>query len=490
MERKYKNKSLAYNASLNGIKQACSILFPFISFVYCSRILGADSIGAYSFGQSIISYFLLIAALGIPSYAIREGARLRDNENCLHVFINEVFSINCVTTIISYILLVVCLLNIDKLESYKIIILIQSIQIILTTLGTDWINSIFEDYAYLAIRYIIIQVIAMFCLVIFVRNSSDIYAYSLITALSNAGGNVLNWFYLRKTYSIKPVFLRKMRLKRHLKPIIILFCNSIAVIIYMNADITMLGFFKSDNCVGVYTVSSKIYSMVKTLINAVTMVTVPRFSYYIANKKNDEYRRDLSKVFHVLFVIILPCIIGIFLEAEKIILFIAGKEYISGINVVKILSISLLFAIYACFFSYSILVPNCLEKKFLVATIIAAITNILLNFIFIPRLGINGAAITTLIAEILVCFVSAIYSSKVIHFRIQMLDILKCVISCIGIVFSCGVIDRVITDYRIALVLDITMSVIVYLLLLYWLKNKVVMEMIQSMRDKKVKKKK
>ena len=167
MNRNVNKNTLGKNAFLNGIKTACSILFPFVSFSYCSRIVGANRLGAYSFGQSIISYLLLVAALGIPNYAIREGAFLRKRNDELNEFIAQVFTINCIMTIIAYVVLFSLLLGWTKLENYKCIIIIQSFQIILTTLGADWINSIFEDYLYLAVRYIIIQIISLVALVLY-----------------------------------------------------------------------------------------------------------------------------------------------------------------------------------------------------------------------------------------------------------------------------------------------------------------------------------
>ena len=232
-------KSLGKNALLNGIKTACSILFPFISFAYCSRVLGKANLGKYSFGQSIIAYLLLVAALGIPNYAIREGAGIRDDKRKLDEFIDQVFTINCIMTIVSYAVLVI-VLTIPKFQNYKYVLIIQSIQIILTTLGTDWINTIFEDYFYLAVRYIVIQIISLFALILFVRKPSDLYVYTFISTLSNSGGNILNWHYLRK-HDIRPRLTKNIQYK-HIKPILILFGNSIASVIYLNSDITMLGF--------------------------------------------------------------------------------------------------------------------------------------------------------------------------------------------------------------------------------------------------------
>lgn len=481
--------SLSKNAVLNGIKQACSILFPFISFVYCSRTLGTEGIGVYSFGQSIVAYFLLIAALGIPNYAIREGARVKDDKEKLVQFINKIFSINCIMTVVSYVLLFASILFVDKLDYYKMVILIQSIQIILTTLGADWINSIYEDYAYLAIRYIAIQVLAIICLLIFVRKPTDVLIYTLITMLSNAGGNILNWFYLRRKYDIKISFTLDMGWNDHFKSIAVLFFNSVALIIYMNSDITMLGFLKDDNCVGIYTISSKIYSMMKTLINAIIMVTIPRFSYYIENSKKEKYKDSLSKVFNVLLLILFPLSIGMFLEAEKIICLVAGEAYLSGTNVVRILSFAMLFAVYACFYSYSILIPNRLEKRFLQATVAASLINIFLNFVFIPIFGMNGAATTTFIAEFLVCIISAYYSNKQIRVGFDYRNLFSIIFSGSSVFLVCIFIDSFIKCSFVSLLVDIILSVIVYVVFLIIFRNPFVLGLIRDFKSNIMRKK-
>ena len=63
----------------------------------------------------------------------------------------------------------------------------------------------------------------------------------------------------------------------------------------------------------------------------------------------------------------------------------------------------MLFAVFSCLFSYSILIPNKQEKRFLRATLVSAVTNFVLNLILIPHWGIEAAAFTTLLSEMIVC---------------------------------------------------------------------------------------
>ena len=154
-----KNKSLKFNAILNVIKQLCSVIFPLITIPYVSRILQSENYGKYNFGNSIISYFSLIAALGVSTYAVREGAKYRDDLKKITKFSREIFTINIISMIISYLLLFILLAVPSPLTSYRKLILIQSIVIFLTTIGADWINTIYEDFAYITLRYIFMQII-------------------------------------------------------------------------------------------------------------------------------------------------------------------------------------------------------------------------------------------------------------------------------------------------------------------------------------------
>ena len=86
MER---NKSLELNMLLNAIRGIMRIVFPLITFPYTSKVLGVENLGRYNFSASVVSYFSLIAGLGIATYAVREGAKLRYNRTDFNSFARE-----------------------------------------------------------------------------------------------------------------------------------------------------------------------------------------------------------------------------------------------------------------------------------------------------------------------------------------------------------------------------------------------------------------
>lgn len=279
-DKKHRIKSIKVNAILNVTKQLCKVVFPLITMPYVTRVLQASGYGKYNFSSSIVSYFILLAGLGISDYAIREGARIRGNKKKFQIFSEEVFTINILSTIASYMILFVLLLFSKKLLDYRLLIIVQSMSIILNTIGCDWINSVYEDYFYITVRYIVIQILSVIMLFVLVKNADDYVMYAFVTSIASAGGNILNVFYIRRYVHLRVT--RKMNLKQHIKPIMMLFFNTIASTIYVNSDTTMLGYLQSETAVGIYGLATKIYLVIKQLLNAIVMVALPRLSIMVS----------------------------------------------------------------------------------------------------------------------------------------------------------------------------------------------------------------
>ena len=92
-----KSKSIKINAALSVIKQLCSVVFPLITIPYISRVLQVEAYGKVNFGNSVVSYFVLLAGLGVSTYAIRDGARIRDDKKEITEFASQVYTINIIS---------------------------------------------------------------------------------------------------------------------------------------------------------------------------------------------------------------------------------------------------------------------------------------------------------------------------------------------------------------------------------------------------------
>uniref|UniRef100_UPI0011C80E3E oligosaccharide flippase family protein n=1 Tax=Robinsoniella peoriensis TaxID=180332 RepID=UPI0011C80E3E len=184
-----KSKSLKLNALLNTVKTVLGIIFPLITFPYISRILSVNSIGSYNVASSIISYCLLAAGLGVSTYAIREGSQYRNDYKKMRQFTSEVFTINMYSTVSAYLILIICAIYVPVLRTYNIFLAILSVQIFFSTIGTNWLCNIYEDFLYITIRTLAFQILSLFFMFVFVKDETDIYAYLIILTAANCVPN-------------------------------------------------------------------------------------------------------------------------------------------------------------------------------------------------------------------------------------------------------------------------------------------------------------
>ena len=484
MSRKY--HSMQFNAFLNAIKTALSIAFPLITYPYAFRVLHAENIGKVNFAASIESYFALIAALGFSTYAIREGSKVRENQKKFNEFASDIFSLNVCSVIISFTLEFLVLFIIPYLHDYRLLIIIQSTAIIFTTIGMDWINSVYEDFVYITIRTIIANIISMICLFVFVHKPEDYYIYAFLTALTQAIICISNVAYYRKRTKI--TFGLPSRVLVHIKPVLTLFMNNIALSIYVNSDTTMLGWFSGDYYVGIYALSVKVYTVIKNMISAIYSVTIPRISIYLSENNDEKVRNIYSGICSEIIVILLPASAGLLSISDEIVLLMGGQEYLESSLTLKILSISLVGAILGGLATFCMNIPLGKEKINVEATSLSALINILLNFLMIPVLMHNGAAITTAISEFFVFFYCIIRNKKILEY-IDRKIIKKSLFSAgIGVVtvFLVSFITHQIFSYNmLSMLVIIALSVLFYFAELIFLKNELVLSIVNKIRVKK-----
>ncbi len=483
-----KTKSLGINAMLNSLQNILNLIFPLITFPYVSRILSVDGVGKYNFANSIVSYFVLLASLGISTFAVREGAKLRNDREAMSKFVSRVFTINLISMIFSYMILFVMLIMIRDLDKYRVAILIFSIQIFFNTIGMDWLYTIFEEYGYITTRNIIFKFISMILLFLFVRHSNDYLRYVSITVFASAGSYLLNFFHTKKYCDIKIDI--DFNWKYYLVPILIIFASTVAIQIYVSSDTTILGFFKGDYTVGIYGTSVKIYQMVSQVLMSMLVVTVPRLAMLMGQHKFREYNRTLRQLVNVMLFIILPGIVGLFMTSKEIILILAGNKYIRSVASLQILCFAILGSALSTIFNQCALIPTKREKKTLISSSVSAILNIIINLILIPLYSEIGAALTTVLSQFVMMFLNYYFSRDITGFIFKNREIWHnlgtILLGCGGIVITC-LLCQCIPNYILQLFLKVFLSVIIYIVVTLALKNTVAVDYLNLFKKKLIK---
>lgn len=473
---KYKYKrSIGKNAILNVINNVVNILFLLITFPYVSRILSVKSIGAYNFSNSIATYFILIGALGINTYAIREGVKYRSNKSQFNQFVSEIFTINICSTVFAYALLLLCCLFFTQLYLYRICIFVISLQIVFATISVQWVFQIYEDYLYITVRNIISSLISLILLFLLVRKPYDYLNYAIVSVSAYIFSGILD-FWGSKKYCRLNITIH-FNLKKHIVPILIIFGINMAQMIYVNSDITILGLLKNNYIVGIYGISTKIYQFIKTIIAAVLIVTVPRMVILLEKKDFIKFKSTLSRLTKVLILLVLPASVGLFMLAKEVILIISGSKYLNAIASLRILCFAYVFSILTWVLTDCVLIPAKKEKDVFISTIISTILNIILNLIMIPFGNEKAAAVTTVLAEICVFGINYYYSRKMIKkvfiSRSFFLTFMSSIIGCIGIVGVCLFCDYIFQSVILKTTFSVLISIIVYSIILLILKNEI-----------------
>lgn len=475
--------SLKKNSILNAIKTISSIIFPLITFPYISRVLLPENVGKVNFSVSYVSYFSMIASLGITTYAIRECSAVRESKEKLGQKSSEIFSINVCTTFLAYILLAISLIIFRKLDVYRTLVIIQSTTILFTTLGADWLNSAMEDFKYITLRTIIFQIISIILMFIFVRTEADYIKYAAITVFSTSGANITNIFYRKKYCKVR--FTKDMQLKKHLKPILLLFVMILAQTIFSSADVTMLGIMKGDYAVGIYSTAHKIENIISQIVSSLAWVTMPRMSFYFAENDYDKINQILKKIFGLLMCIGIPAVVGVCALAKEIVIIVGGESYIEAALPLRILMISFAFSLIGgSFLGNMVLLPSKKEKIYMFVCCITACVNVVLNYILIPIGGANAAALTTTLSSFLIMIMLLIKKDKKIKLDYIKDAMLSPCVGAIGILVLCKVIGMFILNVYLKTLCCISGSIILYGIILIFMKNEFAMQVIETLLKK------
>ena len=367
-----KQKSIKLNFLMNSLLSISSIIFPIITFPYISRILTNVGTGKIATATSVIAYFNIFAQLGIPTYGVRACAKVRDDKEKLTRTAHELLMINLIMSAFMYVLLFFAILFVPILRDDKMLYIITSATILLTSIGMEWLYKALEQYTYITIRSVIFKMIAIGLMFLLVHEQKDYVIYGGIAIFASSASYILNFINLRRYIDLKPV--GGYDLKRHLKPVGIFLAMSCATTIYTNLDTVMLRVMTDEGEVGLYNAAVKIKTVLLSVVTSLGAVLLPRVSYYIENKMFDEFKNVSAKAINFVLVFAGGATIFFVFMANQCIMLISGKE-----------------------------------KALLGAEIGGAIIDMVLNAILIPFFRSAGASIGTLVAEIFVTTYLFIY---------------------------------------------------------------------------------
>lgn len=393
-------QSVKVNYILNLINTGTQMLFPLITFPYICRVIEADGIGQINFFQSIISYISLFTCLGIPMYAIREIARDRSDVVQMNRTAMEILLLHSMLTLVGYAIVAILCLTVPQIQVNIPLFLILSLTIFFTAIGCEWFYQGIEDFKYITIRGLIIKTVSVVLLFIFVKSKTDLLYYGCYTVFGVLGGNIFNFFRLRKYIHRENIIFSELHIKRHVKPVLKVFSFSVVTSIYLQLNTVLLGFLKNALAVGYFAAATKVMQMLLTMSACLGSVMMPRASHLIAENKEDEFNRLIQKSYDFTLAIALPMTIGLIFCAPSLITALCGVKFEHSILPSQIIAPIILMVAISNVFGIQVLFP---KGKINIVTLccgIGAVADLTLNLCLIPFFSYIGTSIAYLGAEV------------------------------------------------------------------------------------------
>ena len=392
-------KNYAYNLSY----QLLLIILPIITTPYVTRVFSSEALGTYSFFNSIVTYFILLATLGVANYGTKE---ISGNRTIIRKNFWGIYTLQLGSSIFSFVLYVLLGLALPAMKNPVAYIL--GFSLISKGLDISWLFQGLEDFRKITVRNITVKLAGVISIFLFIRTSNDLYLYVFLLTTFELLGQLSMWIPAKEFIGAPHFDL--MYAKRHLKPVILLFLPQIAISLYVTLDSTMLGVLASARDVGIYDQALRLVNILLTLVTSLGSVMLPRVSNLLSSGEHKAVNKMHEMSFLIYNLVIFPIMAGMLIVNDDFVNFFLGQDFQEARYAIAIMIFRMFFIGWTNIMGIQILIPHNKNKEFMLSTTIPAIISVGLNLLFLPKLGYIGAAIVSVLTEALVWVIQLFYT--------------------------------------------------------------------------------
>ena len=393
-------KSIKKNYLLNLSYQILTLIAPIITTPYLSRVLGPDGIGTYSYIESVSSYFVLFATLGLTTFGQREIAYVQDDRSKRSIVFWETFIIGIISSLIALFTYIIFSLRQINWELY----LVLAFNILSVTVNVSWFFQGMEEFGKIVFRNTIFKILNVICIFKFIQSREDLLIYFFVNSFFLFLNNSSYWFSLKEYIDFPKI--EQLCPSRHLKTVFSLFVPTIAIQIYTVVDKTMIGLITNNPFEnGYYEQALKISRIVLTVITALGTVMIPRIGYHYERGEIQQVKDYMYRGYRFVWFLGIPLCFGLIGVASSFVPWFFGKGYGKVVPLLNILSFLILAIGINNVTGMQYLIPTKRQNLFTFTVLIGAVTNFILNLFLIYYFQSLGAAVSSVLAEAVIAIV-------------------------------------------------------------------------------------
>lgn len=413
-------KSLFNNFIYQFLYQFVVLIIPLALSPFLTRTLRESSLGIFTYVDSIAYYFIIIGMLGISRHGQRLISQNSDDQRLLRKSFWSLFSVHivfCTIAVVLYFLFISIFVN-----ENRVIYIIDGLYVASAMFDITWFFYGIENFKSVVIKNLVVRLGSCILIFLFIKSPSDLWLYTLI----NAGSILIGQISVlpQAVKIVPPISFNKTDVKQHIKPLFVFAISVIAAALYTVFDKTLLGIITVKENVAFYEYANKIITVPKTIIGVIGTVMFPRVCRLSKNGDIDAQKRYIGYSFFSTAFIGMGAMFGILAVGQLFINIYYGTSFAICGPIMMALSPVIYIVGTGDVIRTQIMIPNGMDKQFNICILLNAVINLILSIMLIPILGIYGAVIGTLSAELF----GLIYQIYLCRDYIKFKDILQSLI--------------------------------------------------------------
>lgn len=401
-----------------------AILYQFL----LGRFLGPEDYGLYNLGISIVVIFAVFPHFGLGSALtqfIPYNLKIRKHDKVnqgVNFSLSFCFIVGLIVAIFLFVFSGYIALEIFHNNNLEYVLQLLSLALIFWPLHNTaqvLMQAFKKPKYFVLVEYISMPVIQVLIFLLFILMGYMLFG-AIIAFISSAIFACVAYLVIYRTKLIKYLNFREFKKVTVRKELLSLswplFLAGSSILVMGYADKILLGIFINPTEVGIYSAALTLATMVLFIYTSFSYNFMPLAAENFAIKEFDKIKNLFSSTTKWIFLITLPVILYIVFFSKDVINLVYGQSYLSGSIVFLILSIGYAMNGFTGL-TGEILIAIKKPRLNLVSEIIGAISNLILNIILIPKIGILGAAIGTSTSILLKNISSLTFVYKEVHFH-------------------------------------------------------------------------
>ncbi len=462
------SSKIAYNTIIQFVGKIISTILGLIALAMMARYLGQSGFGNYTTIINFVSFFAIIADLGLTLVTVQMISRSNIDEKKV---LENLFGLRLVSIVIILTCAPLVAIFIPYGATIKTGILIATSSFLFPALSQIIIGLLQKklrmDKAVIAetLGRIILVVGTYFS----ITNNYGLNGILWATVVSAAVNFLIGYLLATKYYLIKPAFdfsLWREVIQKSWPLAITIVLN----LLYLKTDTLILSLIKSSGEVGLYGAAYRIIDVLTALPYMFAGIILPILTLSWFEAKKEYFAAVLQKSFDLMAIFSIPIIAGTLVLAKPLIVLVAGNEFADSGLILKILVFALAAIFLGCMFSHAVIAID-KQKEMIRYYIFVSLSAIVFYLIFIPKFSYFGAAAITIYSEVMIAFFSAYVVWRHTRFVPKFQIVIKAVIASLIMWGGLYFIPNSLYYSWLGIIVGGVVAIIIYFIVLYLIKG-------------------